>query len=111
MHIYNGFTWLLISLSCDFNLLKEGSVTTMSEASFIREDELLRKRKESIKMKVNLARRTVLHLLLLGMLLMSVFGTMFHQEGDSWCIAVTVSVVISSFLPLVAFGAAVFFYA
>ena len=64
-----------------------------------------------MKMRVNLARRTVLHVMLLGMLLVSIFGTMFHQDGDNWCTAVTISVVISTFLPLITFGVAVFFYA
>ena len=64
-----------------------------------------------MKMKVNMARRTVLHILLLGMLLVSVFGTMFHTKDDRWCDAVTISVVVSSFLPLIVFGSAVFFYA
>ena len=110
MHIYNGFTWLLISLSCDFNLVKDGSVRDSFMA--IGEDEQLRKKKERTKRIVNFMKRITVHGILLVMLLLSLFGTLYHKSGeDGWCNVVTVAVVISSFLPLVVFGVAVFFHA
>ena len=56
-------------------------------------------------------KRITVHGILLVMLLLSLFGTLYHKSDDGWCNVVTVAVVFSSFVPLVVFGVAVFFYA
>jgi hypothetical protein len=111
MHIYNGFTWLLISLSCDFNATSERPPSAHDPLLQITEDYQLRQHKDVTRRKVHAFKNYVIHCLLLGLLLLSLFGTLNHKTGDSWCGVVYGAVIAASFLPLGVFGTAIYFYA
>ncbi len=77
----------------------------------ITEDYLIRSEKEKQRKCIYYLKNYFITLLLLAMLIFSLFGTLNQQFNDSWCTLVSVMLVISSFLPLVVFGIAMFFYA
>lgn len=111
MHLYNGFTWLLISLTCDYNAARGELVLgkfTYGHYGGLSHSIGEGKAKE---MYLLYFKNYFITLLLLAMLIFSLFGTLNQQFNDSWCTLVSVMLVISSFLPLVVFGIAMFFYA
>lgn len=66
--------------------------------------------KEAKRRRIYYLKKYVVNSLLMAMLGLSIFGTLNHQEGDSWCAIVAVMLVCSSVLPLVVFGIALYFY-
>jgi Na+/melibiose symporter-like transporter len=111
LQTYNGFTWLLVSLSCDFNLLKEASFVSNSELAEITEDYQIRRRKEGTRRLISRLKMALLNVLLLGMMVVTLVGTFQHRKGDHWCTVVGLMVVLSSFVPLGVFGIAMYYYA
>ena len=52
----------------------------------------------------------MLYCLLFSMLGISLFGTLDHKKDDAWCYIVTITIAVSSVLPLGVLGLAMYFY-
>jgi hypothetical protein len=74
------------------------------------EQKYLKSSKEVKRKRIYYLKSYVINCLLMAMLGVSIFGTLNHADGDSWCAIVSGLVVTSSFLPLIVFGVALFFY-
>ena len=48
--------------------------------------------------------------MLMGLMVMTLVGTLQHKKGDHWCTVVATMVVLSSFVPLGVFGIAMYYY-
>lgn len=67
------------------------------EASFVRVSQ----KKE--RKNIYYAKMYCLYCFLPIMLVLSLFGTLNHRDGDAWCIIINISIIVSAYIPLIVY--------
>lgn len=102
--LFNAFNWLAIAKDCDFTVTDDSKLVhseemenLSDEASFVRVSQ----KKE--RKNIYYAKVYCLYCFLPIMLVLSLFGTLNHMDGDGWCILINITIIVSAYTPLIVY--------
>lgn len=93
LYIFNGLTWLLITLGCDYSSNDLGSQSKISAEQYSRTIHLRR--------KLQIAKISILYIIIPILMIFSTIGVL--QQSPSWCRTTAGTVVASSVITLATF--------
>lgn len=102
--LFNAFNWLAIAKDCDFTVIDDSKVIHSEEQDDQSEDaSFVRVNQKKERKNIYYAKVYCLYCFLPIMLVLSLFGTLNHREGDSWCIIINLAIIVPAATPLIVY--------
>lgn len=109
--LFNAFNWLAIAKNCDFTVTDDSNIIHADELENLSDEaSIIKVNQKEERKNIYYAKIYFLYCFLPLMLVLSIFGTLNHSSDDSWCLVISLSIIFSSFIPLIVYCTAFALY-